>query len=127
MKPTLSLVIALLAGIAAGGAALNELHAQAKPPAFTIAEVDVIDPEAFKAFAERNSQAVAAAGGHFLAVVRGRIVTSKGTPPKAVNVIAWDSLDQATGYFSSPAFKELIPLRDKGANVRLFHVEGLPK
>jgi uncharacterized protein (DUF1330 family) len=126
MKSTLKLVIALLAGIAIRGAALNELHAQAKPPAFTVAEIEVIDPATFQDFAKRNAAGVKAAGGRFLAL-RGRIVASEGTPPKGIALIAWDSLDQAVGYFASPTFKELIPLRDKGAKVRLFHVEGLAK
>jgi uncharacterized protein (DUF1330 family) len=127
MQTKLSLGLALFAGCAIGAAAVQGLHAQAKPPAFTIAEVNVIDPAAFQAFVKRFSPAVAAAGGHFLANVRGRIVAVNGTPPKAVNLIAWDSLEQATGYFNSPTFKALIPLRDKGARVRVFLVEGLPK
>jgi uncharacterized protein (DUF1330 family) len=126
MKSTLKLVISLLAGIAIGGAALNGLHAQAKPPAFTIAEIDVIDPTGFQDFAKRNGAGMTAAGGRVLAL-RGRIVTSEGTPPKGIALIAWDSLDQATEYFNSPTFKVLIPLRDKSAKVRLFHVEGLAK
>lgn len=127
MRASLTLAVAFITGCVAGAAALKGVQAQAKPPAFTIAEVDVIDPEAFQAFAKRNSVAVAAAGGHFLATVRGRVVGMRGTPPKAVNLIAWDNLDQAIAYFNSPPFKELIPLRDKGANVRLFQVEGVPK
>ena len=126
MKPSLSLAIALLAGSAIGAVAVGGIHAQATPPAFSIVEVDVIDPEAFHAFASRNAAGVAAAGGRFI-VRRGRVVTSAGTPPKGVFVIAWDSLDKATDYFNSPTFKELITLRDKAAKVRLFHVEGLPK
>jgi uncharacterized protein (DUF1330 family) len=126
MKSTLKLVISLLAGIAIGGAALNGLHAQAKPPAFTIAEIEVIDPTGFQDFAKRNGAGMTAAGGRVLAL-RGRIVTSEGTPPKGIALIAWDSLDQATEYFNSPTFKVLIPLRDKSAKVRLFHVEGLAK
>ena len=126
MKSTLKLVISLLAGIAIGGAALNGLHAQAKPPAFTIAEIEVIDPTGFQDFAKRNGAGMSAAGGRVLAL-RGRIVTSEGTPPKGIALIAWDSLDQATEYFNSPTFKALIPLRDKSAKVRLFHVEGLAK
>lgn len=126
MKSTLKLVISLLAGIAIGGAALNGLHAQAKPPAFTIAEIEVIDPTGFQDFAKRNGAGMSAAGGRVLAL-RGRIVTSEGTPPKGAALIAWDSLDQATEYFNSPTFKALIPLRDKSAKVRLFHVEGLAK
>jgi hypothetical protein len=47
MQQNLKLTVALLAGIAIGGAALSGLHAQAKPPAFTIAEIEVIDPATF--------------------------------------------------------------------------------
>ncbi len=126
MTSATKLVVALLAGIAVGGAALNGLHAQAKPPAFTIAEIEVIDPAAFQDFAKRNAVGVKAAGGRFLAL-RGRIVSSEGPPPKGIAVIEWEDLDKAVGYFTSPTFKELIPLRDKGAKVRLFHVEGLAK
>jgi uncharacterized protein (DUF1330 family) len=126
MRARPSAAIALLAGCAIGAAAMAAVHAQATPPAYSIVEADVIDAEAFKAFAGRNAAGVAAAGGQFI-VRRGRVVTSEGTPPKGVFIIAWDSLDKAAGYFSSPAFKDLIPLRDKGAKVRLFHVEGLAK
>ncbi len=126
MKPSLSLAIALLAGCAIGAAVTKSVQAQAKPPAYTIAEIDVIDPEGFQAFAKRNAAGVGAAGGLFLAL-RGRIETSEGAPPKAIALIAWESLDEAIRYFNSPTFKELIPLRDKAAKVRLFHVEGLPK
>ena len=117
---------ALLALCAIGAAATSAIHAQATPPAYSVVEVDVIDAEEFKAFAARNAAGVAAAGGKFM-VRRGRVVTSEGTPPKSVFIIAWDSLEKATSYFNSPTFKDLIPLRDKSAKVRLFHVEGLSK
>jgi uncharacterized protein (DUF1330 family) len=126
MRTRLPPAIALLAGCAIGAGAMTVLQAQAIPPAYSIVEVDVIDPEGFKAFAARNAAGVAAAGGQFI-VRRGRVVTSEGTSPKSVFIIAWSSLDKATGYFNSPTFKELTPLRDKTAKVRLFHVEGLPK
>jgi uncharacterized protein (DUF1330 family) len=126
MKNSSAPAIALFAGFAIGAAAMQAVHAQATPPAYSIVEVDVIDAEGFQAFARSNAAGVAAAGGHFI-VRRGRVVTSEGTPPKGVFVIAWDSLDKATGYFNSPTFKELIPLRDKTAKVRLFHVEGIAK
>ena len=126
MKTSLNVIIALVTGCTIGAAAMQAVHAQGKPPGFTIAEIDVIDPEGFQVFAKRNAAGVATAGGRFLAL-RGRIVASEGTPPKAIALIAWDSLDKATDYFSSPTFKELIPLRDKAAKVRLFHTEGLTK
>ena len=126
MKMQLKLASALLAGCVAGAAVMEGVHAQTMPPAFSIVEVEVIDPAGFQEFAKRNAAGVAIAGGRFI-VRRGRTMTSVGTPPKAVFVIAWDSFDNATGYFNSPTFKELIPLRDKSAKVRLFHVEGLSK
>lgn len=126
MNTGLRLAAALLAGCAIGAAVAEGVHAQAKPPAFTVVEIDVFDQEGFQEFAKRNGAGVRAAGGRFLAL-RGRIAVSEGTPPKGVALIAWDSFDQATGYFNSPTFKELIPLRDKSARVRLFHVEGLAK
>lgn len=126
MKTTSSLVIALLAGCAFGAAGVRAVRAQAPPPALSIVEVDIVDTQAFGEFAKLNAAGVAATGGRFV-VRRGRVVTSAGTPPKDVFVIAWDSLDQAVAYFNSPTFRQLIPLRDKAAKVRLFHVEGLPK
>ena len=126
MRTRSSAPVALLAGCAIVTAAMTVVHAQATPPAYSIVEVDVIDAEGFKTFAQRNAAGVAAAGGQFI-VRRGRVVTTEGTPPKAVFIIAWSSLDRATGYFNSPTFKDLIPLRDKTAKVRLFHVEGLAK
>ena len=126
MKTALKLAVSLLVSAAIGGAALTGVRALAKPPAFTIAEIEVIDPATFQDFAKRNAAGVEAAGGRFLAL-RGRIVSSEGTPPKGIALIAWDDLDKAVEYFTSPTFKELIPLRDKGAKVRLFHVEGLEK
>ena len=118
-------VVALLTCCAIEAAAVQGVNAQEKPPAFTIAEIEIIDPESFQTFSGLNAQGVAAAGGRFL-VRRGRIVTSAGHAPKDVAMIAWDNLDQATAYFDSATFRGLIPLRDKGAKVRLFTVEGLP-
>jgi uncharacterized protein (DUF1330 family) len=119
------MAVALVAGAAMGAATVGAVYAAAgKMPAYTIAEIDITDAATFQQFAQRNMAGVSAAGGHFLAL-RGKVAAENGTPPKDVALIAWDSLDQAIAYFGSPTFKELIPLRDKGANVRLFHVEGL--
>lgn len=127
MKTGMKRAAALLAGFALGVATASAVHAQeAKPPAFTIAEIEVLDPDGFQEFAKRNAAGVAAAGGRFLAL-RGRTASTEGTPPKGVALIAWESLDQAVDYFNSPTFRALVPLRDRSARVRVFHVEGLSK
>ena len=47
MKTNYKIAIALVAGTALGAAAVQGLHAQAKPPAFVVAEIDVTNQEAF--------------------------------------------------------------------------------
>ena len=118
--------LALIVGCAVGAAIVSAVHASAKLPTFTIAEIEVTDPQAFQTFAKMNIEQISAAGGRFLAQ-RGRIVAQSGEAPKSVTLIAWDSLDQATAYFNSLPFKELQPLRDKAAKVRNFHVEGVAR
>jgi hypothetical protein len=50
MKTNYRIAIALVAGAAIGGAAIQELHAQAKPPAYLIIPIlKINDPDAFKA------------------------------------------------------------------------------
>ena len=47
MKTNYKVAIALVAGAAIGGAAIQGLHAQAKPPVYVIAEIDVSNPDAY--------------------------------------------------------------------------------
>jgi uncharacterized protein (DUF1330 family) len=116
----------LTAATLTGAACAFGVQAQSKPLAYTVAEIDILDAAQFQAFAMKNAAGVAAAGGKFLAL-RGQVAAENGTAPQDVALIAWPSLADATRYFSSPGFKDLIPLRDKGANVRLYHVEGVPQ
>lgn len=126
MRPHRNIALALVGGCAIGAAVISAVHAQAKPPAYTIAEIEVTDPQAFQAFAKMNIEQIKEAGGRFL-VQRGRVIAESGTVPQSVAVIAWDSMDQASAYFNSLPFKELQPLRDKAAKVRNFHVEGVAR
>ena len=41
MKPNYKVAVAMLAGVALGALAVQGLHAQAKPPVYYIAEIDV--------------------------------------------------------------------------------------
>ena len=48
MNAKYNVALAVLAGVAVGAAAGEVLHAQAKAPAETIADIDVSDPAGFK-------------------------------------------------------------------------------
>jgi uncharacterized protein (DUF1330 family) len=47
--------------------------------------------------------------------------------PKQIVVIEWESLAKAQAFFESEAYKQLIPIRDKGSNFRAFTIEGMPQ
>jgi uncharacterized protein (DUF1330 family) len=124
MKRSFAVVVAVLAGFAVGAAVVQGVHAQAKPPAYTIAEIAVTDPATFQKDAEGSRDGILAAGGRF--VVRGgKTFVINGAPPKPIVVIQWDSLEKAQAYFESEAYKQLIPVRDRSANFRAFVIEGL--
>ena len=51
-----------------------------------------------------------------------------GAPPaKRVALIGWESLEQAEAYYNSPAYKALVPNRDKASKFRAFLIEGEAK
>jgi hypothetical protein len=56
----------LATGIAIGALTSGVLRAQNPPPAFTIAEIQVTDPEAFKDYASATGVGIPAAGGRFI-------------------------------------------------------------
>jgi uncharacterized protein (DUF1330 family) len=126
MKTYYTVGLSMLAGAALGAAAIQGLHAQAKPPVYYIAEIDVQNIDAWqKDYAPRAQAVIKAAGGRVLAA--GQKVTSlEGAAPKPrVAVIQWESAEQVQAWRNSAAFKELIPIREKLGTVRSFTVEGL--
>ena len=47
MKTRYTVALSVLAGAVLGAGAIQILHAQAKPPAYVVAEVDISNQEAF--------------------------------------------------------------------------------
>lgn len=127
MSRTTRFVLTLLTGFAAGGIAVEALHAQdQKKPAWVIAEVEITDAPAFKAYGAKVPATLKPYNGRVLA--NAKPDTKEGEPPKGnVVILAFDSLDAAQKWYASPAYKALIPERQKAAKTRLLLVEGLPQ
>jgi uncharacterized protein (DUF1330 family) len=128
MKTRYTVTLAMLAGFGLGAAAVQGLHAQAKPPVYQITEIDVLNQEAYlKDYAPKAQAVIKGAGGKFLAA-GGKTTTIEGEPPKSRIVLQqWDSVEQIQAYRNSAAFKELLPIREKLAKFRAFVVEGTPQ
>jgi len=117
------IIAALLAGFALGALAVGDLRAQPKPPAYTIAEIEVTDQASYQEYMKGTSVQVPAAGGRFI-VRGGRTFVVNGAPPRRIVVIQWESFEKAQAFFDSDAYKQLIPIRDKSSNFRAFVIEG---
>ena len=124
MKTQYTAALAMLAGFGLGAIAVHGLHAQARPPAYTIAEIEVTDPAGYQKYIEGTTPAVPAAGGRFIAR-GGKTFVVNGAPPKRIAVIQWESYEKAQAFFDSEAYKKLIPIRDKSSNFRAFVIEGV--
>jgi uncharacterized protein (DUF1330 family) len=126
VKPKYKLAIALVAGTAIGGAAIQSLHAQMKPPAYIVIPIlKINDAAAFKAgVVDKNVPAdITAAGGHY--VIRSqKFTTVDGTPPERLVVIAFDSVEKAQAFLNTTAQKEINAARIKSTNSLQFIVEG---
>ena len=126
MKTHYTIALSICAGVAIGAAAVQALHAQAKPPAYVIAEIDVINPGPYdKEYVPPAAKAVADGGGKYI-VRGGRTVAFYGAPPKTrIAVMAFENMEKAQAAFDSSAFKEAKKLGDKYANFRVYAVEGV--
>src|ERR1043166_9824270 len=112
MKTQYTVALAVLAGVAVGGIAVQGLHAQAKPPVYVIGMIDVSNDEGYaKEYAPKATEIVKAAGGRLIA--RGgagggvQVTTLEGEPYKGRVVVQQGaSIDKVKAGHGSPAQKD---------------------
>ena len=112
MKSRYTVALSMLAGIALGAAAIQGLHAQAKPKAYTISELEVLDATALAAYVPKVLEAQKAAGARPLRTAGGKIVAMEGTAPKRVAITEFESLEQAEAFYKSKAWNDLATERN---------------
>ena len=126
MNQRMALGLTLLAGVAIGATAVNGLNAQTKAPgAYAVIDIsEITDSETFtKQLLPKATPPVTAFGGQFI-VRTENTVAINGTPPKRFVVIAFDSMDKAKAWETSPAQKEIDALRAKSTKSRAFIADG---
>ena len=104
------------------------MHAQAKPPAYVIAEIDVTNAEPYdKEYVPPAAKAIIDAGGKYI-VRGGETITIFGERPKPrIAVMLFENMEKAQAAFDSSAFKEAKKIGDKYARFRVYAVEGLAR
>jgi uncharacterized protein (DUF1330 family) len=119
------IVLAALVGATVGGAAIQGLHAQAKPKAYTVTELQTLDPKLANEVAVRIAKTQEEAGGHNFKTGGGTVTAMEGSAaPQRVAITEWDSLEKAQAFFKSKAWTDLGPDRDKALKtIRRYAVE----
>src|SRR6185437_16013813 len=74
--------LSIVAGATLGAGAVKALHAQAKPPAYVVGEIDITDPEGYaKEFGPLARKALAEGPGYRALVLGGKSIALAGSPP----------------------------------------------
>ena len=104
-------------------AAIQTLHAQAKPPGYVIAEVNVKDPNGYKKdFLPVIVPIIQAEGGDYLAA-GGQTVSFVGAPPpNRVVIVQYESLSEAQEWWGKA--KDTLSIGEKYADFTIYAVEG---
>jgi uncharacterized protein (DUF1330 family) len=94
-------------------------------PAYLVAEIEVTDPETYAQYRARVPEAIAVHGGRYL--VRGGTVEAKeGAPPAGrVVIVEFPDMAAARGFYDSPEYRAILPLRLAASRGRLYLVEGV--
>jgi uncharacterized protein (DUF1330 family) len=94
-------------------------------PAYLIAEIQVTDLEAYALYTSRTPEVIARYGGRF--IVRGgaaELLEGDG-PPGRVVVIAFPDRAAARRFYTSPDYRDILPLRQRASTGRLLLVDGI--
>jgi uncharacterized protein (DUF1330 family) len=121
--------VCLLSLVAIGilaAAAVGLVYAAASAAkGYVIAEITVIDAEAYKQYAAAVPSIASKFGGKYL-VRGGKTVAIEGARPEGrIVVLEFDSLAAAQSFENSADYQAIAPLRQKAARSRVFLAEGL--
>lgn len=128
MRTQYTVALSLLAGVALG-LSVQELHAQAKLKAYSIAEiVPIAGATISPSYIAAARKALAEAGGRSMGTLKGRVFYAEGEPPPvSVAMTEWDSADAARAFFQSKVWKDLAPEGAKTSKtIRRYIVEVEP-
>lgn len=128
MKTRSTLALTLLAGVAIGAVAVQGLHAQSAPAAYTVTEVDIANLDAYqKEYIPLVRASISAAGGRIVAAGQN-IVSLEGEAPKTrITITQFDSLDKVRAWRASAQYREARKIGDNYAKFRSVAFEALPQ
>jgi len=125
MKIGFGMALSMAVGAALGSAAIEALHAQAKPPVYMIAINEVSDQERYaKEYVSPAQKSVRDHGGEYLAAGPGTQLAGN-LPHEPVVILRWESMEALQGWRNSPEFQAALKIGEKYAKFNIVAVNGL--
>jgi uncharacterized protein (DUF1330 family) len=124
MKTRLTVAVSMLAGALVGGAAIQALHAQAKPPVYMIAINEVSDQERYAKDVSPAQKSVKDHGGEYLAAGPGTRVAGN-LPEGPIVILRWESMEALQAWRNSPEFQAALKIGEKYAKFNIVAVNGV--
>jgi uncharacterized protein (DUF1330 family) len=115
----------MLMGVAVGAAAVQTLHAQAKPPVYMIAINEVSNQEGYsKEYVPPAQKSVKDHGGVYVAAGPGTQLTGN-LPNGPVIILRWASMEALQNWRNSPDFQAALKIGEKYARYNIIVVDGV--
>jgi len=125
MKVRWIVPLSMLVGSILGAAAIQTLHAQAKPPVYMIAINEVRNQEGYtKEYVPPAQKSVKDHGGVYVAAGPGTQVTGN-LPNGPVVILRWDSIEALQNWRNSPDFQAALKVGEKYAQFNIIAVDGV--
>ena len=125
MRTRFTVAVSMLAGAALGGAAIQALHAQAKPPVYMVAINEVSDQEgSAREYVSPAQKSVKDHGGEYVAAGPGTQLTGN-LPHGPVVILRWESMEALQAWRNSPDFQAALKIGEKYAKFNIVAVNGL--
>ncbi len=126
MKTAYTIAVSILIGLTIGAAAVEVLHAQAKPPVYAIALNQLTDPEGYaKDYLPKGKAAILAHGGVYVAAGKGTVIVGD-VPHDRVAVLKFESLEAVKAWFNSPDYQAANQIGQKYAHYNIIAVDTVP-
>jgi uncharacterized protein (DUF1330 family) len=125
MKSRFGMALSMAVGVALGGAAIQALHAQAKPPVYMIAINEVSDQDHYaKEYVSPAQKSVKDYGGEYVAAGPGTKIAGNLSHGPVV-ILRWESMDALQRWHNSSEFQAALKIGEKYAKFNIVAVNGL--
>jgi len=94
-------------------------------PGYLIANVDVTNPDGYRAYAEQVGDSIAAHGGRYLARAGATEVLEGDWQPHRLVILEFPTLDAARAFYRSAEYERVKPLRLANSRGQVVITAGL--